>query len=55
MTKPETKKDPAFLEYVYELNEGLEVNEALRTSLTKINDLDIEQLKRIGLKNLSRR
>ena len=50
MTKPETKKDPAFLEYVYELNEGLEVNEALRTSLTKINDLDIEQLKRIGLK-----
>lgn len=50
MTKPETKKDPAFLAYVCELNQGLEVNEALRTSLAKIDDLDIEQLKRIGLK-----
>lgn len=45
----ETKKDPAFLEYVYKLTEGTELNEALRLSLTEIDTLDIAQLKRIGL------
>lgn len=49
MEKPTTKKDPAFLEYVYELNEGIELTEALKLSLKAINDLDIAQLRRIGL------
>ncbi|MEL7532272.1 MAG: DinB family protein [Bacteroidota bacterium] len=44
------KKDPAFLEYVYQLNEGLTLPEALTLSLEKIDEIDIAQLKRIGLK-----
>jgi hypothetical protein len=50
MDKSETKKDPAFLAYVYELNEGNELTEALQLSLKNIDELDIDQLKRIGLK-----
>lgn len=50
MAKSETKENPAFLEYVYKLNEGTELREALQLSLKAINDLDIAQLKRIGLK-----
>jgi hypothetical protein len=50
MEKPETKKNPAFLEYVYKLNEGIELTEALKLSLKEINEIDIAQLKRIGLK-----
>ena len=50
MDKPETKNNPAFLEYVYKLNEGIEPTEALKLSLKEINDIDIAQLNRIGLK-----
>lgn len=50
MEKSETKKNPAFLEYVYKLNEGIELTEALKLSLREINDIDIAQLNRIGLK-----
>ena len=50
MAKPETKENPEFLEYVYKLNEGIELTEALKLSLKEINDIDIVQLNRIGLK-----
>lgn len=30
-----TKKDPEFLEYVYKLNDGIELTEALKLSLKK--------------------
>ena len=50
MEKSETKQNPAFLEYVYKLNEGTELSEALQLSLQAINDIDIAQLNRIGLK-----
>lgn len=50
MEKSETKKDPEFLEYVYKLNEGIELEEALKLSLKEINDIDIAQLNRIGLR-----
>ncbi len=50
MDKSEIKKDPAFLEYVYQLNEGTELTEALKLSLKEINDIDIAQLKSVGLK-----
>ena len=50
MEKTETKKNPAFLEYVYKLNEGIELTEALKLSLEKIDDIDIAQFNRIGLK-----
>ena len=50
MEKSETKENPAFLEYVYKLNEGTELTEALKLSLKEINDIDIAQLNRIGLK-----
>lgn len=50
MEKSETKKDPAFLEYVYQLNEGIELPAALELSLKAIDEIDIAQLNRIGLK-----
>ena len=51
MEKSETKKNPAFLEYVYQLNGGTNLKEALKLSLKDINDIDIAQLNRIGLTN----
>lgn len=54
MEKSETKKNPAFLEYVYKLNEGIELKEALKLSLKEINSIDIAQLNRIGLKTYER-
>ncbi len=54
MEESETKENPEFLEYVYKLNEGLELKEALKLSLQEINDLDIAQLKRIGLKTYAK-
>lgn len=54
MEKSETKQNPAFLEYVYQLNEGTELMEALQLSLEQINDLDIAQLNRIGLKTYAK-
>ena len=50
MKKSETKKNPAFLEYVYQLNEGTELTDALQLSLKKINEIDSAQFNRIGLK-----
>ena len=50
MEKAETKENPDFLEYVYKLNEGIELTDALKLSLKEINDLDMAQLNRIGLK-----
>ncbi|WNJ18273.1 DinB family protein [Pontibacter sp. G13] len=50
MGNSEIKENPAFLEYVYELNEGNELMEAFNLSLKEIDALDIDQLKRIGLK-----
>lgn len=50
MKNQEVKKNPEFLEYVYKLNEGTELTEALILSLKEINDIDIAQLNRIGLK-----
>ena len=50
MGNSETKENPAFLTYVYELNEGTELSEALKLSLDEINNLDIAQLNRIGFK-----
>ena len=50
MEKSDTKENPAFLEYVYQLNEGTELKEALRLSLNEIDKLDIAQFNRIGLK-----
>lgn len=50
MTKIETNKRPVFLEYVRELNGDIELSEALMSSLTAIDSLDIVQFKRIGLK-----
>ncbi len=48
--KKETKDNPEFLEYVYQLNEGTELTEALKLSLEAIDDIDIDQWNRIGLK-----
>ena len=50
MEKSETKENPDFLEYVYKLNEGIELTKALKLSLSDINDIDIAQINRIGLK-----
>jgi len=50
MEKSETKENPAFLTYVYELNKGTKLKEALQLSLKEINNIDIDHLNRIGLK-----
>ena len=50
MAQSETKQNPAFLEYVYKLTEGTELTEALQQSLQNIDQLDIAQFNRIGLK-----
>lgn len=48
--KSENKKNPAFLESVYELNAGHELSEALQISLKEIDNLDIALWNRIGQK-----
>lgn len=50
MKNKEAQKNPEFLEYVYTLNEGIELNDALELSLKRIDEIDIAQLNRIGLK-----
>ena len=50
MERSTAKENPDFLEYVYKLNEGIELIEGLKLGLKMINDIDIEQLNRIGLK-----
>ncbi|MEM6763982.1 MAG: DinB family protein [Bacteroidota bacterium] len=54
MEKAEIKESPAFLAYVYQLNEGNELIEALALSLKAIDELDIAQFKRIGLRAYSK-
>ena len=44
------KKDPEFLAYVLKLNGNNKLSEALQISLNQIDDLDLVQLNRIGLK-----
>ena len=48
MSHSETKQNPAFLAYVYELNEGRPLQEALQLSLQQIDELDIAQFNRVG-------
>ena len=50
MGNQEVNKNPAFLDYVYQLNEGRELEEALALSLSDIDAIDVDQLNRIGLK-----
>lgn len=50
MGKSDSKENPEFLEYVYKLNEGIELTEALKLSLKNIDEIDIAQFKCIGLK-----
>ena len=50
MKEHETKENPAFLAYVYELNEGHDVPEALQLSLQAIDEIDVAHLNRIGSK-----
>ena len=50
LSTSDAKHNPGFLDYVYKLNEGKELPEALQQSLKEIDELDIAQLKRIGLK-----
>lgn len=50
MERSGTKKNPDFLAYVLTLNGDIELLEALKLSLVAINDLNIAQLNRIGLK-----
>ena len=45
----QSNKSPEFLEYVLDLNQGMPLQEALAMSLRKIDEIDINQLKRIGL------
>lgn len=50
MGNKKIKKNPEFLEYVLKLNGDIDLNNALALSLKNINNLDIVQLNRIGLK-----
>ncbi len=54
MKNQEINKSPEFLAYVLELNGDNGLNEALQISLDQINQLDIVQLDRIGLKTYER-
>ena len=53
MEESETKQNPAFLEYIYELTAGMDLNEALEQSVKDIDSIDIAQLNRIGLETYS--
>lgn len=50
MKEYKSKKNPEFLEYVLELNGDIQLEKAFELSLKRIDDLDIDQLNRIGLK-----
>ncbi|UKN03769.1 DinB family protein [Paracrocinitomix mangrovi] len=50
MKTSETKKNPEFLENVYELTAGLELLPALKLSLSEIDKLDVDQLETLGLR-----
>ena len=50
MENQQVNKDPEFLKYVYKLNEGRDLTEALEHSMKAINEIDMAQFNRIGLK-----
>lgn len=50
MKNQEVKKNPEFLAYVLKLNGDTALNEALQISLNQIDNLDLAQLERIGLR-----
>ncbi len=50
MAQQETKSESPFLDYIYELNEGRDLQDALKISVDEINQLDMAQLERIGLR-----
>ncbi len=50
MEESGSKNNPAFLEDVFKLNEGIKLGEALTLSLQRINEIDVTPLNRIGLK-----
>lgn len=50
MKNQEVKKNPEFLAYVLKLNGDIALNEALQISLNQIDNLDLAQLERIGLR-----
>ncbi|MEG9328472.1 DinB family protein [Salinimicrobium catena] len=49
MENQEAKKNPGFLDYVYKLNADNDLEQALELSLKGIKELDVPQLKKVGL------
>ena len=54
MDNLEQKKEPEFLNYVYQLNDGRSLSEAFQLSIEDIDNLNVSQLKRIGLKTYAK-
>lgn len=50
MKKSDIKEFPKYFDYYINLNEDIELTEAFEKSIKQIDDIDIDQLKRIGLK-----
>jgi len=50
MKKSDIKEFPEYFDYYINLNEDIELTDAFDKSLKQIDNIDIEQLKRIGLK-----
>lgn len=50
MKKSDIKRLPEYFDYYINLNEDIELTEAFNKSLKQIDELDINKLKRIGLK-----
>jgi len=50
MAEKNVTENPAFLEYVFALTEGYDHMQSLEKGLQDIEKLDVDQLKRIGLK-----
>nr|HPK09746.1 hypothetical protein [Saprospiraceae bacterium] len=50
MKKSEITEFPEYFEYYINLNEDVELMEMFNKSMEQIEDINIEQLKRIGLK-----
>lgn len=50
MKKSDIKEFPEYFEYYINLNKNIELEEAFNNSLKQIDEIDIEQLNRIGLK-----
>lgn len=50
MKKSDIKELPEYFDYYINLNEDVELAEAFNKSVKQIDDVDIQQLKRIGLK-----